>query len=53
MTWDDVFTDYRLKSKHMVDKLKFKDTVLEELNELGVSLDMNASDFLTTTIQLN
>jgi hypothetical protein len=52
MTWDDVFTDYRLKNKHMVDKLKFKDTVLEELKELGISLDKDAADLLTTkTIQ--
>ena len=47
MTWDDVFTDYRLKNKHMVDKLKFKNTVLEELKDAGVSLDKEASDLLT------
>ncbi len=52
MTWDDIFTDYRLKNKHMVDKLKFKDTVLEELKELGVSLDKDAADLLTAkTVQ--
>lgn len=47
MTWDDIFTDYRLKNKHMVDKLKFKNTVLEELKDAGVSLDKEASDLLT------
>lgn len=47
MTWDDLFTDYRLKNKHMVDKLKFKNTVLEELKDAGVSLDKEASDVLT------
>ncbi len=50
MTWDDIFTDYRLKNKFMVDKLKFKDTVLEELKELGVSLDKDASDLLTSEV---
>jgi len=53
MTWDDVFTDYRLKNKHMIDKLKFKDTVLEELKDLGVSLDKDTSDLLTVTSQSN
>ncbi|RNL95179.1 ATP-binding protein [Sinomicrobium pectinilyticum] len=53
MTWDDVFTDYRLKNKHMVDKLKFKDTVLEELKDAGVSLDKEASDLLTYRTQSN
>jgi hypothetical protein len=47
MTWDDLFTDYRLKNKHMVDKLKFKNTVLDELKELGISLDREAVDFVT------
>lgn len=47
MTWDDIFTDYRLKNRHMVDKLKFKNTVLEELKDAGVSLDKEASDLLT------
>lgn len=53
MTWDDVFTDYRLKNKHMVDKLKFKDTIFEELKELGVSLDKEVSDLLTIRTQSN
>jgi hypothetical protein len=53
MTWDDVFTDYRLKNKHMIDKLKFKDTVMEELKESGISLDKDASDYLTTKIESN
>lgn len=47
MTWDDVFTDYRIKNKHMVDKLKYKNTVLEELKDAGVTLDKEASDLLT------
>lgn len=47
MTWDDIFTDYRLKNRHMVDKLKFKNTVLEELKDAGVFLDKEASDLLT------
>jgi hypothetical protein len=31
----------------MVDKLKFKNTVLEELKDAGVFLDKEASDLLT------
>ena len=31
----------------MVGKLKFKDTILEELKDAGVQLDKEASDLLT------
>ncbi|GAA4277708.1 ATP-binding protein [Aquimarina mytili] len=50
MTWDDIFTNYHLKNRHLIDKLEFKDTVLEELKEKGISLDKEASNVLTMQI---
>jgi hypothetical protein len=50
MTWDDVFKSFELKHKHLINKLDFKDSILEELEEKGVSLDVTASDLLTQEI---
>jgi len=50
MTWDDVFKSFELKHKHLINKLDFKDSILEELEEKGVSLDRTASDLLTQKI---
>jgi hypothetical protein len=56
MTWDDLFMLFKIKHKHLIDKLEFKSAVIENLEAKGVNLDKDASDELTkitTNGQLN
>ncbi|MEC4050113.1 ATP-binding protein [Flavobacterium sp. SUN046] len=56
MTWDDLFMLFKIKHKHLIDKLEFKSDVIKKLEERGVNLDKDASDELTkiaTNGQLN
>ena len=47
MTWDDLFRIFTIKHKHLIDKLEFKSVVIEELEQKGINLNKEATDFLT------
>ncbi|SFQ78189.1 hypothetical protein [Flavobacterium akiainvivens] len=47
MTWDDLFRMFDSKHKHLIDKLDFKSSVIEELQSKGIMLNRDASDALT------
>ncbi|WP_140487145.1 ATP-binding protein [Flavobacterium sp. GSA192] len=52
MTWDDLFMLFKIKHKHLIDKLEFKSSIIENLEEKGINFSKDASDELTkiTTI---
>jgi hypothetical protein len=47
MTWDDLFMLFKIKHKHLIDKLEFRSSVIENLEEKGISFSKEASDELT------
>jgi hypothetical protein len=47
MTWDDVFKIFQSKHKHLIDKLEFKSSVIEELKERGIALNVETANELT------
>jgi hypothetical protein len=56
MTWDDLFMLFKIKHKHLIDKLEFKSAIIENLEEKGINLDREVSNELTKIItngQLN
>ncbi|WP_408046458.1 ATP-binding protein [Tenacibaculum crassostreae] len=50
MTWDDLFRQYNHRHRNLVDKLEFKDSVIEELKLKGVNFDKKLSSNLTESI---
>lgn len=47
MTWDDLFMLFKIKHKHLIDKLEFKSSIIENLEEKGINFSKDASDELT------
>lgn len=47
MSWDDIFKVFDNKHKHLINRLDFKSSVIEELEAKGISLTKDASDELT------
>lgn len=47
MTWDDVFRTFESRHKHLIDKLEFKNSVIEELEEKGITLNLETANELT------
>ncbi|WP_276365375.1 hypothetical protein [Chryseolinea sp. H1M3-3] len=47
LTWDDLFKIFDSRHKHLIDKLEFKNSIMEELDLKGVHFDREASDELT------
>lgn len=47
MTWDDVFKIFESRHKHLIDKLEFKNSVIEELKEKGVVFNLETANELT------
>lgn len=41
MTWDDLFKVFDMKHKHLLDKLEFKNSIVESLEEKGINLSSN------------
>lgn len=39
MTWDDLFKIFDIRHKHLINKLEFKNSVIEDLESKGVYLD--------------
>lgn len=47
MTWDDLFKLFDHRHKHLINKLEFKDSVIEELAEKGFELNKETSNQIT------
>ncbi len=47
LTWDDLFRMFDFAHKHLIDKLEFKDAVIEELEEKGFEFGKAGADELT------
>ena len=39
MTWDDLFKVFDIRHKHLINKLEFKNSVIEDLESKGIYLD--------------
>jgi hypothetical protein len=39
MTWDDLFKVFEIRHKHLINKLEFKNSVIENLESKGIYLD--------------
>jgi hypothetical protein len=51
LSWDDVFVNFNLRHKYLIDKLEFdKKAIQEELQEKGITLDRDGSDLITTKV---
>jgi hypothetical protein len=48
MTWDDIFKIFESRHKHLIDKLEFKNSVIEELEEKGIELNLETANELTS-----
>ena len=47
MTWDDVFKTFDGRHKHLIDKLEFKDSVIDELEIKGFKMDKLMANEIT------
>ncbi len=47
MTWDDVFKTFDNRHKHLIDKLEFKESIVEELKEKGFTVNRETANKLT------
>ncbi|WEK18667.1 MAG: ATP-binding protein [Candidatus Pedobacter colombiensis] len=53
MTWDDVFRNFIVKHKYLLDKLDFDQKALhEELNLKGIKLDVSGAQLITNTVRI-
>lgn len=51
LTWDDVFMNFELKHKYLIDKLDFdRNAIVEELRAKGISLSVDGSKEVTTKV---
>lgn len=39
MTWDDVFSNFDRKHRHLIDRLEFSSAIIEDLESKGISLN--------------
>lgn len=47
MTWDDIFRIFESRHKHLIDKLEFKNSIIEELEEKGIKFSLETANELT------
>lgn len=47
MTWDDIFRIFESRHKHLIDKLEYRSSVIEELKEKGVVFNLGTANELT------
>lgn len=47
MTWDDIFRIFESRHKHLIDKLEFKNSIIEELEEKGIEFSLATANELT------
>lgn len=50
MTWDDLFRQYENRHRNLVDKLEFRDTLIEELKLKGIDFNRELSQNLAGSI---
>lgn len=50
MTWDDLFKIFDIRHKHLINKLEFKSSIMENLKEKGVLLDLNVPSELVKNV---
>lgn len=50
MTWDDLFKIFDLKHKHLINKLEFKNSIIENLEEKGIVINLDTSTELVEKI---
>ncbi|MCQ4140422.1 ATP-binding protein [Chryseobacterium sp. EO14] len=53
LTWDDLFRIFNNRHKNFIDKLEFKNSIIEELKAKGIAMNKEASDLLTSNIIKN
>lgn len=46
LTWDDVFKIFDNRHKHLINKLEYRESIVEELESRGVLFDRNTADEL-------
>lgn len=47
ITWDDLFMQFKIRHKNLLERLEYKDTIKEELIGKGVDFDKTLTDNLT------
>lgn len=50
MTWDDLFKMFDIRHKHLINKLEFKSSVIEDLESKGIYLDKDKPNELLKKI---
>lgn len=50
LKWDDLFKIFEIKHKHLIDKLDFKESIIEGLSEKGLLEGKNKSYILTNKL---
>jgi len=50
LKWDDLFRIFDMKHKHLISKLEFKNSIIEELNENGLINDKEKVELLTKKV---
>jgi len=48
MTWDDIFRIFENRHKHLIDKLEFKSSIIEELEEKGFQFSLDTANLITS-----
>ncbi len=47
MTWDDIFRIFESRHKHLINKLEFKNSIIEGLEEKGIVFSLETANELT------
>lgn len=47
MTWDDIFKIFENRHKHLIDKLEFKSSIIDELEEKGFQFNLDTANLIT------
>lgn len=51
LTWDDIFLNFQLRHKFLIDKLQFdRSSIMEELKAKGIDFSKNGADIITTKV---
>lgn len=50
MTWDDLFKIFDIKHKHLINKLEFKSSIIENLEDKGIVINLDTSTELVKKV---
>jgi hypothetical protein len=50
LKWDDLFRTFDIKHKHLINKLEFKNSIIEELKEKGLIMEEENVELITKEI---